>query len=115
RAQAPPPAEIGAFVREQRCTAWLLDTYAKDGSTLLDWLSVEEIGKLRREAGAAFALAGSLQRAQIRQLRRVEPDWFAVRGAACQGGRRAGEVSAERVRQLVAGLARATPEASCAS
>src|SRR5262245_5822439 len=40
RAQAPPPAEVVAFACEQRCTALLLDTWRKDGTTLPDWLTL---------------------------------------------------------------------------
>ena len=35
----------------------------------------------------------------VRRLAPLEPDWFAVRGAACDGGR-LGAVSADRVRHL---------------
>jgi uncharacterized protein (UPF0264 family) len=51
------------------------------------------------------ALAGSLGPAQVRTLRAAGPDWFAVRGAVCQGGRRAAAVDAGKVRQLVQLLA----------
>jgi len=46
------------------------------------------------------ALAGSLGPAEIEQLLPAEPDWFAVRGAAC-GGQRLGVVDADQVRRLV--------------
>ena len=48
-----------------------------------------------------MALAGSLGPREIGRLRELAPDWFAVRGAACAGGR-AGTVNVERVRSLTA-------------
>jgi uncharacterized protein (UPF0264 family) len=47
------------------------------------------------------ALAGSLDVAGIRRLRPLDPDIFAVRGAACRGGDRNGPVDPERVARLV--------------
>ena len=83
---------------------FLVDTFTKDGGTLLDHIDVPELLRLRRHLhahGIRLALAGSLGEEQIAELREVEPDWFAVRGAACEGGR-GGVVTAERVRRLAA-------------
>lgn len=80
----------------------LIDTFVKDGSTLLDHLSVEEIADLVQtchEGRLKVALAGSLGPAEIARLRGTRPDWFAVRGAACAGGRE-GRIEAGRVRGL---------------
>jgi (5-formylfuran-3-yl)methyl phosphate synthase len=52
-----------------------------------------------QRAGVQVALAGSLQLAEIAALRSVRPNWFAVRGAACSGGRN-GTIDEHRVRQL---------------
>jgi uncharacterized protein (UPF0264 family) len=71
---------------------------------LLDWCTDRELIELRqrcRAAGVVVALAGSLGAEQLRALRPLRPDWFAVRGAACQGGQRTQAISAERVRRLV--------------
>ena len=48
-------------------------------------------------------------RGQIERLRPLAPDWFAVRGAACIGGR-GGTVSTERVQQLVAVIRNASAQ-----
>jgi uncharacterized protein (UPF0264 family) len=103
RAAAPPPAEVGAFVAGRRGVVLLLDTWGKDGSTLLDWLSVADLYRLRRRCradGVQLALAGSLGAEQIAALLPVQPDWFAVRGAACRDGRRSAAVDAAAVRRL---------------
>ena len=108
RANAPPPAEVAALAAEQHFAALLIDTWLKDGSTLLDWLPLPELAAIRegmRAAGVPVALAGSLGLEQIRALRGLGPNWFAVRGAVCRDGQRGGVVEAERVRALVAELA----------
>ncbi len=83
----------------------MLDTWEKDGSTLLDWLPVGEAERLRercRVAGVPIALAGSLGPIEMRTLRPLAPDWFAVRGAVCQGRRRGAVIDEGKVRQLAA-------------
>jgi uncharacterized protein (UPF0264 family) len=104
RAQAPAPDEVCAFAREHRTGPFLLDTWGKDGSSLLDWMPLPEVRRLCeqcRSAGVPVALAGSLGHEEIRTLRPTQPDWFAVRGAACLGRRREAVVAVARVRQLV--------------
>src|SRR6202035_1217133 len=82
-----------------------IDTFAKGPprKTLLDWLSADQVRGICQRCHAAevrVALAGSLGEAEILTLMPAEPDWFAVRGAACAGGRRDARVSPGRVRYL---------------
>jgi hypothetical protein len=104
RAGAPAPGDVFHVAVRERFAAVLLDTWGKDGSGLLDWLSPAEVAELCRPcraAGVRIALAGSLGASAIRTLRRhVEPDWFAVRGSVC-GGDRTARLDGERVRELV--------------
>jgi uncharacterized protein (UPF0264 family) len=103
QAAAPRPAEICDVACRHAFPVFLIDTWQKDGTTLLDWLTRETIAELRercRRAGVRVALAGSLGVEQIRKLLPLAPDWLAVRGAACEGGRD-GYVDADRVRRLV--------------
>jgi uncharacterized protein (UPF0264 family) len=104
RADAPLPEEVCAFACTHSCGAFLLDTWHKDGTTLLEWLAPAEVGRLCqtcRKAGVRVALAGSLGPAQIRVLRALGPDWFAVRGAVCGGGRREQAIDSAAVARLV--------------
>jgi (5-formylfuran-3-yl)methyl phosphate synthase len=104
RAQAPAPEEVCAFALEHRTGPFLLDTWGKDGSSLLDWMPLPEVQRLCarcRSAGVPVALAGSLGPQEIRVLRPAQPDWFAVRGAACRQRRRGSAVDTGEVRQLV--------------
>jgi uncharacterized protein (UPF0264 family) len=102
---APSLEAVWAFARQQRGSVFLLDTYTKAGSlTLLDWLPLPRLAflcRLCRAAGLRIALAGSLGVAQVEQLLPLQPDWFAVRGAACEGGQRSGPVDRDRVGRLV--------------
>jgi uncharacterized protein (UPF0264 family) len=77
----------------------------------LYWLNecnLERIVERCRSAGIRVALAGSLGFDEIKTLKRLQPDWFAVRGAACQGRHRNAAIDAGRVRQLVELLTPAT-------
>jgi uncharacterized protein (UPF0264 family) len=104
RADAPCPDEVAAFARDCRWETLLVDTFRKDGTTLLDWLPLTEVGRLCRScqlAGVRVALAGSLGRSEIEALRVADPDWFAVRGAVCRGARRTAAIDPVKVRGLV--------------
>lgn len=105
QAHAPPPEEVCSFAIENSMGAFLLDTWRKDGSTLLDGLSLEEIERLHercRSGEVPIALAGSLGVPEIETLLPLRPDWFAVRGAVCQGRQRGAAIEEGKVRQLAA-------------
>jgi uncharacterized protein (UPF0264 family) len=104
RAQAPSPADVFAWSLDLGIDTFLLDTWGKDGTTLLDWLNpaaVREWCRRCRDAGGRVALAGSLGPDEIRPLLPLRPDWFAVRGAACRERDRSAAIEESRVRQLV--------------
>jgi uncharacterized protein (UPF0264 family) len=104
RAKAPMPSQVCEFALEHGAGAFLLDTWGKDGTTLLDWISLEEIHQLCqrcRSGGVPVALAGSLGPEQIMLLKPAQPNWFAVRGAVCHGGRRGQDIDPTAVRRLV--------------
>ena len=93
-----------AFVCQRPGWGFLLDTWAKDGLTLLDWMSRVELDRLCRDChnvGARIALGRVAGPQLIRTLKPTAPDWFAVRGAACHGLRRTAVIDAEKVRELV--------------
>jgi (5-formylfuran-3-yl)methyl phosphate synthase len=87
----------------------LLDTHGKEGQSLLQWLSPDELTywvASARKGGMLTALAGGLRSSDLAVVCPALPDVIGVRGAACSGGRW-GRVSASRVRQVRQALERA--------
>jgi uncharacterized protein (UPF0264 family) len=106
RAEAPSVEQIAELALGSNAQAFLIDTWRKDGTTLLDWITMETLAAICdrfRRHGIPVALAGSLGPGQIRALSAMRPTWLAVRGAACIGGRD-GTIDSERVRNLAAEL-----------
>lgn len=107
---APSPAEILAHAGalERQCRALLVDTFAKQGATLFDFISTDELADVlaaARAQGMRTLVAGSLQRENLQPIIALSPDVVAVRGAVCVGGRE-GTVAATRVAEFRAALAR---------
>src|SRR5438132_7049675 len=108
---APPLAELTAFVCGRPGSVLLVDTFHKQaGQTLLDWMSAERIADLCqscKKCNVQVALAGSLGRREVEALLLVRPSWFAVRGAVCSGRDRAASVQQAKVSEfadLLAGV-----------
>lgn len=102
RAKSVSPAELVKFAKRYRFKAFLLDTCIKDGKTLLDFLKPAEIGELLESVGRVgmkSAIGGSLRPEQVKQLKGLTPDWYAVRASACAGGKRDGAIDAGRVKK----------------
>jgi (5-formylfuran-3-yl)methyl phosphate synthase len=113
-ARSLPPSQL-ARALHTRYSIFLLDTYTKDGSTVFDHASEEELAALTRDvraASASFALAGSLQVNCMKRIGKLAPDIVGIRGAACDDGRK-GRVRAEKVAEFRAAL-HAAANASCA-
>lgn len=108
RAKSVPPAEVAKFAKRFRFRAFLLDTWGKDSKTLLDFLKPAEVAELvagLRRVGVRVAVGGSLRPEQLKPLKGVAPDWFAVRTSACAGGKRDGVIDAGRVKKWKEALA----------
>lgn len=105
-AQAPAVDEVWRLGRQCGCRALLLDTCLKRAGTLLDWFSLAQLSDWRRRVhddGAVLVLAGSLTISAIETLLPIEPDYVAVRGAAClPAAGRTGTLDAALVSQLAA-------------
>jgi hypothetical protein len=110
RAKSVPPAEVAKFAKRFRFKAFLLDTWGKDGKTLLDFMSAKEVAGLvdgLKRVYTTVAVGGSLRPEQLKQLKGVAPDYFAVRTSACAAGKRDGVIDATRVKkwkELLAGV-----------
>jgi uncharacterized protein (UPF0264 family) len=102
RAGTVRPELITAVAMAAGAAGVLLDTHGKDGQTLLQWLSPEQLTDWvarAREGGLVTALAGGLRSSDLAVVCPALPDVIGVRGAACRGGRW-GQVSASRVTQV---------------
>jgi hypothetical protein len=82
----------------------MLDTSIKDGKTLFDSLSPDEIAAFvdaAHAAGMKVALAGSIQREHLPILGEMGADVVGIRGAVCSGSDRNTTIRPERVREFV--------------
>lgn len=102
--------EVAAAAGAHGC---MLDTLSKGTGGLRAALSDADLRRFvddGRRWGLLVALAGSLTVGDLPFLAQLAPDIVGVRGAACAGGRRSGQVEESRVAVLKAALGRtATP------
>ena len=104
---SPPPLEVLDAARDVGIDLVLVDTHDKSRGTLRELVGDDAIARLIEEGrrrGVRVALAGSLSRVDVVALAPLGALALGVRGAACAGSRRDGEVSRERVRELAAAL-----------
>lgn len=107
RAAAPAVQDILNAAIQAGCSTLLIDTFCKDGSGTLHWLSQQQLQQLRVQThrhNLRLALAGQLTAAHLPMIQAIQPDIFAVRGAVCEGADRTATVSAAKVRELKAML-----------
>ncbi len=82
----------------------MVDTAVKDGKTLFDALTIDQVEDFvdrGHAAGMTVALAGSITIEHMDILREIGPDIVGVRGAVCEGSDRTSRMSGERLRRLV--------------
>lgn len=87
---APHPERVIREAEALRCAGVLFDTTTKDGRSLFDFLSCDDLESLVtriRQAGMRVALAGSLNVTHIPAILALRPDYLAVRGAVCERSR----------------------------
>jgi uncharacterized protein (UPF0264 family) len=83
----------------------MMDTLIKDGRTLFDALTVEEMTQFVSSAHAAglnVALAGSIRTEHLEQLANTGVDVVGVRGAVCGANDRSTTIDPERAKQFIA-------------
>jgi uncharacterized protein (UPF0264 family) len=105
-AHAPEPALVIEAASHLGCIGLLLDTFDKSRTVPPErvesaWALVAA-SWLGTRPGRFVAVAGGLDADGIGRLRQngIEPDLFAVRGAACEGGVRTGRIDRDRVASL---------------
>lgn len=89
--------------RDTQCDAVMVDTAIKDGKTLFDVLSFDEICEfvqMGHDAGMQVALAGSIKFEHADLIFRSGADIVGVRGAVCEGKDRSTRISAAKTREF---------------
>lgn len=104
-ARAPDPEEVIDEAIASECAGVLIDTWDKTGRRAAGPDLAALFARARR-SGLFVALAGGLDEADIRRLQPLEPDYFAVRGAACTRGDRRATIDRSRVARLAVAAAR---------
>ncbi|MEJ7591846.1 MAG: (5-formylfuran-3-yl)methyl phosphate synthase [Planctomycetaceae bacterium] len=103
KARSPSVDRILQAAIEGNCRILLIDTHTKNGTSLLDHLSMDALQIIRRqtrEHGLKLALAGSVSQSDLPLLLRIQPDIIAVRGAVCEHGDRTATISKVRVQEF---------------
>ncbi len=89
---------------DTRCDVVMLDTAIKDGRSLFDNLSLDEIRRFvesAKDAGLRVALAGSIRAEHADWLFDLAPDLVGVRGAVCVGKDRKTVLCPDKTREFV--------------
>lgn len=108
RAGTLDPMSIPDIAAKAGADLAMVDTAIKDGRSLFDFLTDEEIRQLTSKShklGLKVALAGAIKREELARAASFGPDVIGIRGAACSGGDRSnGRIEAKRVRELIRAL-----------
>lgn len=98
------PYKLPLVARKCGAAGVMIDTAEKNGRSLLEHLSLEDLKSFVDDAhgiGIFAALAGSLRLGDMELIKGTGCDIVGVRGAVCTGGDRlGGEIIAEKVRAL---------------
>jgi len=103
RAAAPHRWDVLQAATDLGCAGLLVDTYHKGSSDLFSHWTLPDVAVFidcAREVGLRVVIGGSLNASSIAQLLPLEPDYVAVRGAACRGARHSA-LDFDCTRQLV--------------
>lgn len=97
-------ADIVRAARDAGANVAMLDTAIKDGRTLTDNMTLDEIRefiRLGHEAGLMVALAGGVVAADVPALAEAGADIIGVRGAVCDANNRNSGITLERTRAFM--------------
>ncbi len=100
------PHSLPEVARRADAHGVMIDTARKNGMGLfqhMDTNTLEDFVVQLKDSGLMCALAGSLDFADLRVLKSMQPDVVGIRGLACSSGdRNKGRISAERVGRIKA-------------
>jgi uncharacterized protein (UPF0264 family) len=111
-ADSPKPMDVLIAAVESGCAAFLLDTFDKTETALLDWMSPYELPSLMRlatELQLPVALAGRIELPDVEWVCDLEPAIVGVRSAVCLDSNRRRTVNAVRVAEFKQALLGQSP------
>ena len=111
KCDAPEAVALLDVAPQVGCTAFLVDTYFKQGQSLFDYYppaSLHQLVEQVHAAGMLFVAAGSVRIDHLPALIAAGGDIVAVRGAACRDSNRTAGICGERVAELKQALCEAT-------
>ncbi len=98
------PMLIPEIALESGVDVAMVDTGIKDGKNLFDFMTREQLEsfvEFGRKHDLIVALAGSITKEHLSELKELAPDIIGLRGAACEGGDRInGKIKLELVKEL---------------
>ena len=104
-AESVDPLLAPKIADESNAQGALIDTFDKRrGKSLLDYIDLKKLTEFVKKChslGLEAWVAGSLKRDHLPPLWKIGVDVICVRGVVCVGGREAGRVNRDLVRQLV--------------
>ena len=98
------PSRLVDIAKKSGSDLVMIDTAVKDGKSLFEVLSYQEINEFVSKAHSndlQVALAGSLALKHLPLLQQIAPDVIGVRGAVCDDNDRRVGIQAERVKSFV--------------
>jgi uncharacterized protein (UPF0264 family) len=106
--ESPPIEQILTMAVASGCSGLLIDTYAKTGRTLTDFVSTQTLTDIScrcRESRIFLALAGSLSIDRLPLLSDIPADIIAIRSAACRSANRRDAIDAGKVAEFKSAIA----------
>ena len=106
-ANSPTTENVLHAAIETNCGILLIDTCAKNGTSLLDHLTLDQLLAIRRatsQHGLKLALAGRVTLSSLKSLLSIQADIIAVRGAVCKNGERKNSISGNLIREFRAAV-----------
>ncbi|KUO65948.1 MAG: hypothetical protein APF84_01425 [Gracilibacter sp. BRH_c7a] len=96
-------SEFISFTQVSGAEGCLIDTWEKNGRSLLEYLDGEVLTQFVdncHKNGLFCGLAGSLKEVDIFSICKLKPDIIGVRSVVCQGDRINGRLSAQKVKEI---------------
>ncbi|MDP1766976.1 MAG: (5-formylfuran-3-yl)methyl phosphate synthase [Methylotenera sp.] len=102
-AESTYPAGLIKAIKQAGFIGVMLDTFNKNGLTLLDFYSEKKRKELAKEVanvGLSFGLAGSLKMQHIALVKEINPSYIGFRGGVCDEDKRRLSLNAEKIKAI---------------